>query len=162
MTPPTDALVDSISGASAVTVMVSSSVPTSSRMSRPTNCCVLIRTPCRSNERNPCTRYLDGVGVGFDRRERIFAGRVGDRLSRRAVGFVEERDRDAGNHPLRVLDNAAEATLRRLSSGETGDQQGRDRYCSDRPCPETVEHETPVRRGMWKGKTKQAATSYSN
>jgi hypothetical protein len=53
ITPPTDALVDSMSGASAVTVIVSSSCPTSSVTSRPTNCCVLMRTPLRSKVLKP-------------------------------------------------------------------------------------------------------------
>ena len=48
-TPPCDAFDVSMSGASAVTVIVSSIVPTSSVRSSVTNCCVAIRMPRRSN-----------------------------------------------------------------------------------------------------------------
>ena len=48
-TSPVDAFVVSISGDSPVTVIVSSSAPISSVMSRPTNCCTLTGTPLRSN-----------------------------------------------------------------------------------------------------------------
>ncbi len=58
MTPPVEAFAVSMSGASAVTVIVSSSEPTSSVMSRLRAACVLTRTPLRSNVRNPGTPTL--------------------------------------------------------------------------------------------------------
>jgi hypothetical protein len=53
-----DAFDVSISGASAVTVIVSDTVPTSSVMSSVTNCCAPMRTPRRSKVLNPWTPAL--------------------------------------------------------------------------------------------------------
>ena len=48
---PVDAFVLSMNGDSPTTVIVSSIVPISSLMSSARNCCVLMRTPVRSNVR---------------------------------------------------------------------------------------------------------------
>ena len=68
----------------------------------------------------PLHRGLDGVGRRIERRERILARLVRDRVARDAVGFVDQRDRDAGNDALRVLDRAAHAALERLRRGQPG------------------------------------------
>ena len=54
-TSPVEALVVSMRGDSPVTVIVSSSAPISSVMSRPTNCCTLTGTAFRSKVLYPCT-----------------------------------------------------------------------------------------------------------
>ena len=65
-------------------------------------------------------RRLDGVARRIERRERVLARRVRDRVARDAVGLVDQRDRDAGNHALRVLDRAAHAALERLGERHPG------------------------------------------
>ena len=54
-TSPVDAFDVSISGASAATVIVSSTAPTSSTISSVRNCCVPMRASFRSKVLNPCT-----------------------------------------------------------------------------------------------------------
>ena len=68
----------------------------------------------------PLHRGLDRVDDGIERRERVLARRVRDRVARHAVGLVDERDRDAGDHALRVLDRPAHAALKRLRRGQPG------------------------------------------
>ena len=112
--PPVEALEVSMSGAAPVTVTVSCSVPTSSRMSRVRNCWVPMRTPGALVGLEAGQRGLDRVGAGRDGREVVFAGVVGGRLAGDAGRFVDQLHGDAGNHAVGVPHRAAHAAGERL------------------------------------------------
>ena len=81
-------------------------------------------------------RRLHGVGPWLDGGEGILADPVGHRVARDAVPVVDHRDGHAGNHALRILDDAAQAALRRL----------RDQMCGIRRQEDRCEQGTERRR----------------
>jgi hypothetical protein len=80
-------------------------------------------------------RGPDGVAGGVERRERILARLVRHRVAVHTIGFVDQRDRHAGDHALCVLDRSTHAALERLRVRNPGGEPGHTntgKYCREK------------------------------
>jgi hypothetical protein len=83
---------------------------------------VLLLERLESGDRRP-----DRVHARHQARERVLADVVARRVARDAVILIDQRDRCAGNHALRVLDRAAQPALEGLSGAGPGDEAHHER-----------------------------------